>query len=1613
MLDNSIFDSILKTGDNNSTIILDNLYTSLLEKSVEQWNIETLKSIESLTKTLCSSENIQIKQGILDNFLNKIVVPTFSRKVKINKKTKQAVHDIRIEVTNSLGYFMAKAFDEFGESLLIAILTKLYNNLNENLLSEYHKKFSTSELIKEINTNMFENVSQEKYEIIDNINCITLFNILKAFIEYINNEKYINYQNSILITLICYFSDINNSIRQLVMRNVTPTFFYNNQTKNKEWLKLIFNRIYDMFKYSKDLRPDSLSIIAKLFNNYMSIDEKNSEPLYDLRYENRLFEIIQAGLIEMDSLPRKFSVYLLKRIVDYSENHNENPNLIWPDLFNFNQNIAKECSACWSNFFLLYDMVQETYVHLVDPILPKFLEIIPTGKNESYELDISWILIILKRGFQNDAIAVRKRFVRFLIDIEDPNRLRILGSQFSFIFDSFLKVLDTASFYSVPGLGSFISPFGEALFHFTKRVVESFNNQEKKTYFLCELMKKLPTLGFSIPIIFMVQGLANVKGDHYCWGSEELAAIRNIIEFHKNFHKTSSRKIIRKYSLLAIIKYLNKEKASFSEIITTLSVILEGLDLNENSVEFKKTETWINGLYSNEEIKENLVVTLKSYLTLSNIDEDIPFEIYEKESKAICSVLKFTLKNSEISKQIVQQLSYQLSKIYVNSYIEKGLPEKLMVLLYNILKDYNNMENIDVLNILEVNESIVQNIINYCFGCLIDFNNDILLNINYSKKLISFITLFLCNIFDNDWQARFTNPLSINATESILNEKFNELNTVEGLIKSNDDKLNAQFIKINVIQLYKIIYQSAWLNEIFSFKSLSDNFIYELCKNVRIKKITTTYEARRLNWGNIIDFLCNSRWECIEYMLKFSILKNEKQGDEVSVTSKDVFIYCTEELENATYRSAISIFEFLKDLVNMEWEKTPDLIEKCFENGYKIIEENISNSKWFTQLINKYIDFVFQPGLLKLPELNEDSGPLKRAFSRIIMLGNVKTGVVNYMSTKLFNYWTSNIVYFKKTFNQKVPPPNTLKNSKEHCQKFFMKQLVELLIYGPLREKDDQKLESAIALKLKLENGNLKNRKETEGMKQENNEISEIDDIKETAEWNFSLKDYVVRVQHNIVLLKLQKATVEYRDDEIFAQKLLNYMIDLYVENTKPHGEFYTQYINTPQHRKQIRLWASICLLLNFIDVFTAENFINKIIDLISNDNCMLSTRFYMEIALMKILIKFPKFVDLILNQLDNFNQKAHAISSYITVVMNIGKYLPGEVQFDFFSKLFLKLGPWISSNHFTIRLFAQWAFSQSYLACSSSSQFSTYLQHSQWHSAINRFILNNNECKRFREKIFESSYYFSKFDIVEDFSVDFLFRILPTISGIAENERISAHAFEKIVENPYSLIPYRTKKNIKYHPSIFDVSYKPTESNDDKKERDALTDNTPIQKKIIPWEIMMQTDIDLSRETIIGAKKSRNSLIVIASLVSKAPNLGGLCRTCEIFNAEALVVSSLKIKQDETFKSLAVTSDKWVPMIEVTEENLPEYLNEKKKQGYALLGVEQTNDSVNLNKFHFPEKSVLLLGKEKEGIPVPLLQLLDTCIEIPQFGTIRSLNVHVSGALMIWEYTKQMIKEN
>ncbi|EEY66681.1 SpoU rRNA Methylase family [Phytophthora infestans T30-4] len=159
--------------------------------------------------------------------------------------------------------------------------------------------------------------------------------------------------------------------------------------------------------------------------------------------------------------------------------------------------------------------------------------------------------------------------------------------------------------------------------------------------------------------------------------------------------------------------------------------------------------------------------------------------------------------------------------------------------------------------------------------------------------------------------------------------------------------------------------------------------------------------------------------------------------------------------------------------------------------------------------------------------------------------------------------------------------------------------------------------------------------------------------------------------------------------------------------------------------------------------------------------------------------------------------------------------------------------------------------------------------------------------------------------------------------------------------------------------------------------------------------------------------QRPRQPLIMCASLVDKVPNLAGLARTCEIFNAQKLVVPNLRMtQQDVTFVNVSATAHKWMPLEEVRPQgdDLRRALVRWKREDYTIVAVEQTASSVSLASYTLPRKMVLVLGREKEGIPVEVLQLVDVCVEIPQFGLVRSLNVHVSGALVLWEYTQQQL---
>ena len=86
----------------------------------------------------------------------------------------------------------------------------------------------------------------------------------------------------------------------------------------------------------------------------------------------------------------------------------------------------------------------------------------------------------------------------------------------------------------------------------------------------------------------------------------------------------------------------------------------------------------------------------------------------------------------------------------------------------------------------------------------------------------------------------------------------------------------------------------------------------------------------------------------------------------------------------------------------------------------------------------------------------------------------------------------------------------------------------------------------------------------------------------------------------------------------------------------------------------------------------------------------------------------------------------------------------------------------------------------------------------------------------------------------------------------------------------------------------------------------------------------------------------------------------------------------------------------------------LPPVLKELKRDGYRLVGLEQTTSSENLHTFRFDRRAVLVVGNERTGLADDVLALLDQAVEIPVYGLPYSYNAATAAAMALYEYCRQ-----
>jgi 23S rRNA (guanosine2251-2'-O)-methyltransferase len=181
------------------------------------------------------------------------------------------------------------------------------------------------------------------------------------------------------------------------------------------------------------------------------------------------------------------------------------------------------------------------------------------------------------------------------------------------------------------------------------------------------------------------------------------------------------------------------------------------------------------------------------------------------------------------------------------------------------------------------------------------------------------------------------------------------------------------------------------------------------------------------------------------------------------------------------------------------------------------------------------------------------------------------------------------------------------------------------------------------------------------------------------------------------------------------------------------------------------------------------------------------------------------------------------------------------------------------------------------------------------------------------------------------------------------------------------------------------------------------MTENTEYRK--------LKLD-ELNRASIDEFKaQDKLPVAVVLDNVRSMHNIGSIFRTSDGFAVEQVCLCGITAqpphREIEKTALGATQSIAWNYF-----ETTVEAIEQLRKDGYQIIAIEQAENSLMLNTF-IPEKTAkyaLIFGNEVNGVGDDVMQMIDTCIEIPQFGTKHSFNIVVSAGIVLWDFFVKII---
>ena len=154
----------------------------------------------------------------------------------------------------------------------------------------------------------------------------------------------------------------------------------------------------------------------------------------------------------------------------------------------------------------------------------------------------------------------------------------------------------------------------------------------------------------------------------------------------------------------------------------------------------------------------------------------------------------------------------------------------------------------------------------------------------------------------------------------------------------------------------------------------------------------------------------------------------------------------------------------------------------------------------------------------------------------------------------------------------------------------------------------------------------------------------------------------------------------------------------------------------------------------------------------------------------------------------------------------------------------------------------------------------------------------------------------------------------------------------------------------------------------------------------------------------------NKNTCLLLPERIEDPQNLGQIIRTSECAGIDGLLISDNKTV-GVTNSVVQVSQGAFLNMPIYMIGNISQTLEMLKKEGFWVIGVENSVEASNWYDIDLCGKIILVFGSEGKGIRESTLKKCDFIATIPMLGKINSLNISASVSAILFERNRQLSK--